>query len=45
MFLDDSVGDGQAEAGALSHVFRGEERIEDSRQDIGGNARARCPRW
>src|SRR5205814_9462368 len=40
MFLDDRVGNGQAESGAFAHLFRGEKRIEDPGLDVAGHARA-----
>jgi hypothetical protein len=36
--LDDVVADRQAEAGALAGRLGGEERLEQARQDLGGNA-------
>src|SRR5262245_18036587 len=40
VLLDDLVADGEPEPGALAHVLGGEERIEDARQHVGGNAMA-----
>ena len=40
MLLHDRVRDGQAEAGALADFLRREERIEDLRLHLVGNARA-----
>ena len=39
MFLDDGVGDGQAEPGAFADVLGREKRIEDLRLDIFRHAR------
>ena len=41
MLLDDAVRRRQAQARALPHVFRGEERLEEVRCDLGGDAGAR----
>ena len=38
MLLDDSVRHAQAEAGPLTHLLRGEERLEDPRQGVARNA-------
>src|SRR5258708_7273028 len=38
--FDDAVNDGEAQARALAHVLGGEERIEDARQDLGGDTGA-----
>ena len=40
MLLHDRVGDRQPEAGALADLLRREERIEDLRLQLVGNARA-----
>ena len=41
MFLDDSVGDRQAETGTLADFLGREERIVDSRDVFGADSRSR----
>ena len=41
VLVNDPVGDRQAQSGAAADRFRGEERVVDPRQVLGGNARSR----
>src|SRR5262245_31084025 len=40
MLLDDGVGNGQSQTGALAYFLRREERIEDFRLQVVGDSRA-----
>ena len=41
VLADDSVADRKPQAGTLARAFSGEERIENARQILGSDARAR----